>query len=531
MPLWRARWLALLVGSSPAPVRVAVAALLAVGALAMTIVGAIPAAELGPGGGRFFILLVMVLAPAIAAWLVLSPWPGLLAWVTAMAFLNIPRVQVWAGALQVTLSTLLLVSFAVGCLWDRRVDSAAQSSSSRGGARATLVVAAALVVMAVASLATSPDVVTGLPIVVHGAIEPIVLAALVLSLRPSARRLLGLALAMGACVSLASAYSILRIGKVASTLAEVEASRAQLAHFTFHNVGIFGDVLAMGLTLLLGTLLARRAFGLRWPALLAIAAGLLVSSAALYLTYSKSAWLGAGISFLLLFLAYLRVWWQRGLLLVTILLAGSLLIPWPLYLMRAAGIDTSDANPYVHLISRIQGQRLSSWDVNSSDGEVSVAERWLATRAAIEMALDHPLTGVGPGRFGVEYVGPYHDPAATRTLGSAHDLLPNVAAEFGLPAVLALAAVLVASLVGAFRAAMRGDAWIRAMGLAFGAAMVAFLVVSATFGLDLFRPDRVMNSDVLFASLIAAGCLALGRLGQRSPPPGGEAEVLEMSTA
>ena len=464
--------------------------------------------EMGPRFGWIFLVFALLAGPAVAAVLVLRPWHGLVAWAALMALLNISRLQGWIGPIQVTQTTAFVAALAIGTWFDRD-----RTSWPRIGT----VVALGLGAVGVLSWLASPDPATAAPIVLHGVLEPIAAALLVVVLRPSARQLAALGGGLVLGVVLASAYSIIRLGRVATTLAELENMRVQLAHFTYYNVGIFGDVLATIIPILIAFLIWRGTIGLGRLRVAIALGGLAILLAGLYLTYSKGAWLGSWLAVA----AVIGVRFSRPRQLLAVI-AGALLIlaiivPYPLYILRALNIDAGASNPYVKLISGVQGQRFSSWDVDSPDGEVSISERWRATQAGLRMAIDHPLLGVGPGRFGVEYATAYADPGATRHLGSPHNLFPEVAAELGLPAALLLLFAFAAAGLSAWRAARGPDPFLRALGGAFGAALLAFLAVTATFGLDLYRDYRVMNSDVIVAGLIVGACVALGTALSGSP--------------
>lgn len=493
---------------SPSRAHLAGAGLAAALVVLLTLGGAHPD-ELGVGFGKLFIVYAIVVGPVVAALLVLRPWNGLVAWAAMMALLNVPRLQWWIGPFQITQSTVFVGALIAGVALDRR--NLAWPRLAGG-------VAVGLCVASITSLLASPSISTGLTIVQHGAIEPILVALLVVIARPTARQVAALGGGLVVGLVLASLYSVLRIGRVATTIAGLEAVRVQLAHFTFYNVGIYGDALAMTIPLAIAGLLWRREVGLRRSIAVGLAVGLAILLAGLYLTFSKSAWLGTAFAILLVVGARFRRPQQLAALAIASAIGLSLIVPYPIYLLRAAGIELAATNPYIELVTKISGGRLSSWDVGSPDGEVSISERWRATLAAGRMVIDHPLLGVGPGQFAAAYAGPYADPKATIKLISPHDLLADVASEFGIPAALLLLVGLFGAVRSALQAARGSDPFLRALGGAFGAALAAFLAVTATFGLDLYRDYRVMNSDVIMAGLIVGSCVALTALVRGALP-------------
>lgn len=501
----------------PTQARVIAAMVAGAAVVALTIAAANPG-ELGPRFGAIFIVFAIVVGPLVAALLVLRPWNGLVAWAAMMALLNVARLQWWIGPFQLTQSTLFVGALIAGTLLERGHVHWPRLAGS---------VAIGLCAAALVSLAASPSMSSGVTIVQHGVIEPVLVALLVVLARPTARQVASLGGGLVVGLSLASIYSVVRIGRVATTIAGLEAVRVQLAHFTFYNVGIYGDALAMTIPLAIAGLLSWRAIGLRRSVAIGLAVALAVLLGGLYLTFSKSAWLGTALAILVVFIARFRRRRELAALAVAGAIALSLVVPYPIYLLRAVHVELPATNPYVALVTKISGGRLSSWDVGSPDGEVSITERWRATVATGRMVIDHPLLGVGPGQFGDEYAGAYADPGATRKLGSPHDLLPEVASELGLPAALLLLAAFMAALFGAWRMARSTDPLLRTLGAGFGAALMVFLAVTATFGLDLYRDYRVMNSDVIMAGLLVGCCVAAGAIARAAPP----SEAVRLSEA
>jgi O-antigen ligase len=155
---------------------------------------------------------------------------------------------------------------------------------------------------------------------------------------------------------------------------------------------------------------------------------------------------------------------------------------------------------------------------------VSVTGRLLATEAAMYMAIDHPLLGVGPGLFGAEYGGPYYNPQAHAVLQSAHDLIANVAAEYGLPVAVVLGFLILTALWVSLRLWLSGAGLAKLLALGYGLSLVGFLIVATLFGCDLYRDYRFMNTDVLYAGLVLGAIAALAALA-KAPP--GESAVEE----
>jgi O-antigen ligase len=148
---------------------------------------------------------------------------------------------------------------------------------------------------------------------------------------------------------------------------------------------------------------------------------------------------------------------------------------------------------------------------------VSVTGRFLATQAAMYMTIDHPLLGVGPGLFGAEYGGPYYNPQAHAVLQSAHDLIANVAAEYGLPVAVILGFLILTSLWVAWRLWRSGAGLAKLLALGYCLSLAGFMIVATLFGSDLYRDYRFMNTDVLYAGLVMGAIAVLAELAKAPP--------------
>ena len=456
--------------------------------------------------GRALLALAAVGLPVAAAAAVLAPWRGLLAWLVIMPLLNAARIDAYLGPLQVIPTTIVVASLCCGWLFGR---GAGRPRSARAEA---IAMGTAAVVSGLGLLATfaGGDPVTSIPVFVNGLMAPVVVGAVVVALRPTRSQVVQLLVALAASVTIASTYNLFRLFRDAASSGATDISRVAFARYTYYNVGIFGSMLAMTLPLLIALLLAhRRGFGRRATAVVCIA--LAIEVVATYLTFTKSAWIGGLVGITVTLLLLVHGARRRVGVLVSAMLVAALIVPYPSWILQAVAPNL--ASGYSTFVTAIQGtDRAASWNPATQEGEVSIGERVLATEAGIRMTIDHPLLGVGPGRFGVLYAGAYRSPGATRALGAPHDLVIDLTSEFGLPLATI---VLLALLYAAYRAVLvyrraGTDQWI---GAGLVGALFAFATVALTFGMDLYRPWRYMDSDVIFAALLAAAAIAIGRAG------------------
>jgi hypothetical protein len=475
---------------------------------------------------------VMGLGVLLAALSALRPWPALLAWIVAMPFFTAARLGPFIGWIQVTPSTVILATLVCAFLLGlrrRRVVEGPVVSGPRPAA-VPFAIGGAIVLLAIISTAVSPDLSTGIPITMHGVVEPVVAGLLLIAMRPTARGLLALGLTMALSAALAGAVSLVRMLTIVHSFGDFQTLRAELGRITYFNVGILGGILVMAIPFIAvaivrpaacvsaveraaGSIAAligrvpdparpergpRLELGVRLAATLVLALVLLVT----YLTYSKSAWIAALVVLVGLALAVPATRRGRGVALVAVVLASALVLPYGELIAVATGNSTTSTTPPAN-------DRQDSFNPNSPEGEISITGRYLATKAAIAMTIDHPILGVGPGLFGVEYAGPYHESQAKEALQSPHDMLPGVAAEYGLPLAILLALVVAAALLRAWRLWRSTRDLARLLALAFGLSLVAFMIVATLFGTDLYRAYRYMNTDVLYFGLILGAIVVL----------------------
>jgi hypothetical protein len=335
---------------------------------------------------------------------------------------------------------------------------------------------------------------------------------MVLALRPSGRQALLALLALTVGVMVATTVNFAWLWLVVGE-ADLYRQRMQLARLTFFNVGIFATVLVVAIPAATAPLFlhdrdrwARIATGLGWLAVVLV-------PTALFFTYTKSAWLSAGIVASLMVLLLVGTWRRRLPWLLAIAVVLAVVVPYPLPLLRLAAPEL--ANQYEAFLVATQGAgRVESWDPDTYNGSGSISIRLDAVGAAGEIAAGSPLLGVGPDGFQAEFARIRPD-ASVPELQSAHNLLPNLAAEYGLPFALLAAIGLLLVLMRTFGLRRSSDPKLRVAGVAVGVALVGFLAMATLFGNDLYRGYRTMNTDVVIAAVLAGlgWSVAGGRIG------------------
>lgn len=219
------------------------------------------------------------------------------------------------------------------------------------------------------------------------------------------------------------------------------------AYGTFEQPNPFAGFIGLGLPIVLALtvyyavyLLRKRpvAMQFRYFARL-IACGIvaLILAAALYLSFSRGAWLGAvaAIGAMIAF-APRRLWIGIGLMAIALALLIGL---------SSAGLLPSAINERL----ADAGELFQFRDVRGvaiNDANYALIERLARWQAALNMLTDQPWTGVGFGNYQAVYEQ-YRLINWPTPLGHAHNIYLNVAAETGLPG-LAAYAFLWAAIVG-----------------------------------------------------------------------------------
>ncbi len=136
--------------------------------------------------------------------------------------------------------------------------------------------------------------------------------------------------------------------------------------------------------------------------------------------------------------------------------------------------------------------------VEITDENFSVLERVAHWQAALKMAGDRPLTGVGIGNYGVvyaKYAGPhFYDP-----LGHAHNVFLNFLAETGVAGLATFLTWWIAAAVAAVRAIRSRDPLLSALGAGVAGTLV-YLTVHNMF-------DNMFVAHLQLQLALLLGCL------------------------
>jgi O-antigen ligase/polysaccharide polymerase Wzy-like membrane protein len=235
---------------------------------------------------------------------------------------------------------------------------------------------------------------------------------------------LAAAVAAGASTGLIQAY-----GLVSSEL----TSTTRAPGGTFGNRNFMAHMIAIGLPVLtMVTLRARRRLGFALGTV-----GVALTAAALVLSRSRAAWLGAAACGVFLAVEGLwigRLWADRRLRSRVLVLVGTALAGLLMALVLPNRLNWRSESPYLDSLAGVANYR-----------EGSGRGRLIQYGNTLDMAADHPLLGVGPGNWPVhypDYMSPgdpsfdADDPIPTNPWPSSDWMA--MLAERGLPASLLL---------------------------------------------------------------------------------------------
>ena len=149
-------------------------------------------------------------------------------------------------------------------------------------------------------------------------------------------------------------------------------------------------------------------------------------------------------------------------------------------------------------------------------GEIAaqnVASREALWRGAIMMSMDHPVTGVGPGRFGIESTDYVRDNPIVLSDPVTHETYLQILAESGPFALAAFLAFLGGSWISLSRYRKRCEAVVNVDGMRLATAVQAGLVVAMVGAL--FLSEQLAPPLWLLGALAA---IITGAIAERQLP-------------
>lgn len=491
--------------------------------------------------GQALVSTMPLIAAFVAAYAVLRPWPAFLVILLLTPCWDAAQVSwlvapVWeVGTVQVILQTVFVIALALGLLLgdagalnraaSREPTRASSSQVSAGPAPAPARVRvgrfashrigwiATIAVLFLATLSTmrSPDIESSTTVLMHGIFEPVAMGVLLLIMARSRRRLALVLIVLGLSVALGGAINMIQSIPAFGSLSVLQAKRLLFSRLTYFNVGLFGEMLAMAAPLILGAIAARRQLRLGRFAVSVLMIALVVSAAALFLTFSKSAYLATAGGIVTFMLLLATNWRRRASIMLVSVALSAFVIPWPALVLQVS--PTLEGAYRTTMVKMVGASRYYSWDPAKLSGRGSLVERLLATEAAVRMAADHPILGIGLDQFKSEYVGGYKTSQAHLALDSAHTFWPEVAAELGIPALILVALIFASAMLALWRIYRAPpDETTRLLALTLLASLVAWLLVATAFAGDMYRPWRNMSSDFVMMAVLTAAAFALSRV-------------------
>jgi hypothetical protein len=511
-----ARITALALPDTATLVRWSVAVAVFVATLALSALNEHAPYNITPGvPGRWLAASGPMVAAAVAGYAVMRPWPAFAFVLLLTPWWNVSQVSWDVGPVQVILQTVFVVALGLGWLVAPRrarvIADGTRPASRPIGSLVARVATIALLAVAALSTLNSPNLDGSLTVLMHGIVEPVAMGVLTIALARTPRRLALILAALGISVAIGGLINMVQSIPAFGSLSALQAQRLLFSRLTYFNVGLFGEMLAMATPLLLGAIAARRQLRLDRRAVAFLSVCLAVSAASLFLTFSKSAWLATAGGTVVFFLLLAHTWRRRAAIALVSVALSALVVPWPAFVLQ---VSPPAAGAYRSvMVSLVGTSRFDSWNPSALSGRGSLVERLLATEAAVHMAADYPVLGIGLDRFKSEYVASYKTSAAHLSLDSAHTFWPEVAAELGVVALVFVVLIFAAALLALWRVYRAPpDDSIRLLAATLLASLVAWLLVATAFAGDMYRPWRNMSSDFVMMAVLTGGAFALVRI-------------------
>ena len=290
------------------------------------------------------------------------------------------------------------------------------------------------------------------------------------------------AIAAGAFVAVAGIAAVLAIAQIAlaPTIFGMEVSRGRFSEgnrvtaFFDGNPNMLGAVLAMAVPF---PAFAARYLSGRWRAVAWVL--LVVLALALFYTFSRGAWLGLGVSMVIVGL--IVDWRALGLVMVAGLLAYGAAYIMPRNLLVGLLAAPGDA-PVPELSFDLGGALGDRLDTIGAGRDL----RFLFIENATPIIQDHPIVGAGPGRYGGAVSARFNEsPLYDRyTAGevpegrTVDNFWLHLIVEFGILGSLLFASMVAFAIAQLILAARRAEPLTRALLASFAAAAIVIAVDS-----------------------------------------------------
>ncbi len=472
---------------------------------------------------------IPALATATAVYAVLRPWPAFVLILALTPVFDAAQISRFEGPFQILLQTVFLAALGAGVLLrDRpaqagvaaRADAAAHPADAANSLvrrafanpyRLGFLATAAFLALATLSTLFSSNVAVSSLVLIHGIYEPIGMAAVFMALVRTRRQLWTTLIALALSAALGSLLNVLQSVPAMGSLHVLQAQRLLFSRLTYFNVGLFGEIVAMAAPLLIAAIARRRQLGLGRRLVALLIAATVVSIVGLFLTFSKSAYLAAAGGVLIFLFLLVNTWRSRAAIVGVTLAISAFIVPWPAVALRV--VPPLESLYRSAMIQMVGASRYYSWDPAYLPGRGSLLERLYATEAAIQMGIDHPILGVGLDLFGREYVEYYQTPQSHFAADSAHTFWPEIAAELGIPALIAVVLIYLSAFLLLFRLYRAPpDAHARLLAVTLLGSLVAWVMVASAFAGDMYRSWRHMSSDFVMMAILVAAAFVLYRI-------------------
>jgi O-antigen ligase len=260
--------------------------------------------------------------------------------------------------------------------------------------------------------------------------------------RGQARMVMGAILVAGSAAALQGAYQFfLRTGPEHFML----FGRFMRAYGDFEQPNPYGGYLGMVWPMAAGIAMSGLWPNHRWAIsaelrpwqglVLRLVAGCMAALvlAALVMTWSRGAWLGAVAAIVAMGAALLV---RSGARLAVLGAVALLVVGYGLAATGLSVIPPSIADRFTDFVPYLEAGSLDVRGAEVDDANYAVIERFAHWQAAVEMWAEHPWRGVGLGNYEVVYPR-YRLPGWDEPLGHAHNYYLNIGAETGLLGFLA----------------------------------------------------------------------------------------------